>query len=158
MYFTGGETLFGANLGGRLRLGDRLLASAHVGGKRSRALDLAHGSLDGQGVSADLGLAFDFMPSRRAAGIALGARVGADWLRYTAVDEAGVGYGGGDGAVLHAAGVLTAFLSLSRPLCLTTDLAAGGAFHSVAIHDNGELISRAGGAMFSAAIGLAAQF
>jgi len=156
--FTGGETLFGANLGGRVRLGRAWLASAHVGGRRTRELELGAGSLDGHGVSADVGLAFDLAPSSRGAGIALGARVGVDWLRYTAVDPSGVGYGGGDGTAAHAAGVVTAFLALSRPLCLTTDLAAGGAFHSVALRDNGELISRAGGAIFSVAVGLAAQF
>jgi len=156
--WTGGEMLFGADVTARTHLSRWLILDLRVGGTKSRPVALAHGTLDAFGVSAAAGIALDVTPSWQSVGVALGARFGADWLRYAAMDHGGVAYGGHDAGAVTASGTLNAFAALSGQFCITADAAIGGALHSVAIHDNGQNVSGLSGAFFSGAFGVAAHF
>jgi hypothetical protein len=156
--WAGGEAMFGVDVAGRVRFGSRWIAELRLGGRKTRPVELRGGRLDAQGISATAGLSLDVAPTLDGAGIAIGARVGADWLRYSAVDADGNQYGGGDAAALSASAGATAFIELSRPLCLTADTAIGTALHRVAITDNGERVSGMRGVLVSGALGLSAHF
>ena len=156
--WTGGEVLLGADLSARTHLNRWLIAELRVGCGKTRPVELDSGTLDANGMTAAAGVALDVSPSWRSAGLALGTRLGAEWLRYAAIDRRGVPYGGRDAGALTAAGTVNAFVALSAPLCLTVDAAVGGALHSIAIRDNGQKVSRLGGVLLSSAFGIAAQF
>ncbi len=156
--WTGGELLFGADLSGRVHLGRFLIAELELGGRKTRSTALASGKLSGYGLASGVGLALDATPGWRRAGVSFGARLGGDWLRYTAVSGAGASYGGGDAGVVSVAGTTTAFVALSGPFSATFRAAVGGALHSIQIRDNGRAISGARGMMLSSALGVAARF
>jgi hypothetical protein len=156
--WTGGEALYGADVTGRMHLARWLIADVRIGGRKTRSNELEGGSVDAHGVSSALGLAFDATPGVQRVGVSFGARFGVDWVRYAAVTPSGSTYGGADATATSLAGTTTAFVVLAAPLCLTVDASVGGALHSVAIRQNGELVSGMRGAMLSTALGLAAQF
>jgi hypothetical protein len=156
--WTGGEVLLGGDVAGRAHVGRWLIAELRVGGTKTRPVDLGRGTLDAYGMAAAAGLLLDVTPSWRRAGLAVGARLGGDWLRYAAVDRSGLPYGGRDAGAVSANGAATAFVVLSPPFCVTVDVSAGGALHSIAIRDNGRLISGLRGARLSGAVGVATQF
>ena len=56
------------------------------------------------------------------------------------------------------AGTTTGFVALSGKLCLMVDAAVGGALHSVALRENGGVISGTRGVLFQGALGLGAHF
>lgn len=156
--FTGGEVLLGADVPARFRLGRFVIAELRVGARKSRALELEHGTMDGYGADAAAGLSVEATPDLRSVGLSFGGRLGASFLRYAAFDHEGATYGGQDAVVLYATGNTTAFVALSAPLCLTLDAAIGGALHSIAIEVNGRSVSEASGMLLSSAVGLAARF
>ena len=82
--WTGGEMLFGADVAGRAHVARWVIVELRLGARKSRPVDFADGSLDGQGVAAAVGLSFDATPGVRQAGVSFGARLGVDWLRYAA--------------------------------------------------------------------------
>ena len=156
--WTGGEVLLGADVPGRMRLNRFLIAELRVGARKSRALELENGTMDGSGVDAAAGLSLDATPSLRTVGVSFGGRLGATFLRYAAADRDGDTYGGKDAAALYATANTTAFVTLSGPVCLTLDAAVGGALHSIVIEVNGRSVSEASGILLSSAVGLAARF
>jgi hypothetical protein len=156
--WTGGERLFGADLTGRLRLGRWVIAELRAGGRATQPLDLERGSMDGRGVAAGAGLSFDPWPEVRWAGLAFGARVGVDWLRYTARDPAGAGYDGGDATAPHALAAASAFIAVSGPFRLTLELGAGTALRPVVLREDTRPRSALRGVGLSGALGLAAGF
>jgi hypothetical protein len=156
--WTAGEVLFGVDAAGRIRLGRFLIADVRLGGRKTHTVELANGTLDASGVALAAGLSVDVTPYESAVGLALGARLGVDWLRYAAVDADGAAYGGGDASAVNVSGVATGFVSLVGPLCLRADAVLGTAVHSVAVLDNGRPASRARGALFLGALGLGAHF
>jgi len=156
--WSGGEMLLGADVTARTHVSRWLIVDFRVGGSKTRPVELAHGTLDAFGMSAAVGVALDVTPSWQSVGVAFGARFGADWLRYAAVDDGGVLYGGSDAGAVTASGSVNAFAALSEQLCITADAAIGGALHSIAIHDNGQKVSGLSGVFFSAAFGVAAHF
>jgi hypothetical protein len=156
--WTGGEMLLGADVSARTHLSRWLIAELRFGGGKTKRVELHGGTVDANGMTAAVGVALDVTPSWRNVGVALGARLGAEWLRYTAVDRGGVPYGGRDAGALTASGTVNAFIAVSDPLCLTVDAAVGGALHSIAIRDNGQRVSRLGGVLLSSAFGIAVHF
>jgi hypothetical protein len=150
--------LLGADVSARTHLSRWLIAELRVGGGKTRPVELHGGTLDANGMTAAAGVALDLSPSWRSAGVALGARLGAEWLRYTAIDRGGVPYGGRDAGALTASGTVNAFVAVAAPICLTVDAAVGGALHSIAIRDNGQKVSGLGGVLLSSAFGIAAHF
>jgi hypothetical protein len=156
--WTGGEVLLGADVSARTHLRRWLIAELRVGGGKTRQVELRGGTLDANGMTAAAGVALDVGPSWRNVGVALGARLGAEWLRYAAIDRDGVAYGGRDAGALTASGTVNAFIKVSAPICLTVDAAVGGALHSIAIRDNGQKVSGLGGVLFSSAFGIASHF
>jgi hypothetical protein len=156
--WTGGEVLLGVDAIGRFHLSRRLIADVRLGARRTRPVVLQNGKLDASGAAAALGVSVDLTPSVTSAGVAVGARLGGDWLRYVAVDAAGGAYGRGDAGAVSASGDVTGFVRLSDPVCLVADAALGGALHSIAIEDNGRGVSGLRGVLFSGALGVAAQF
>ncbi len=156
--WTGGEVLLGADVSARTHLSRWLIAELRVGGGKTRPVELHGGTLDANGMTAAAGVAFDLSPSWRTVGVALGARLGAEWLRYTAIDRGGVPYGGRDAGALTASGTVNAFVEVAAPICLSVDAAVGGALHSIAIRDNGQEVSGLGGVLLSSAFGIAAHF
>jgi hypothetical protein len=156
--WSGGEVLLGADATGRVRAGSWLIAELRFGGRKTRTIELERGSMDALGVAGAAGLSFDLTPHFREAGVSLGGRLGADWLRYAMVDDEGSVVGGRDATLVSLAGVATGFVALSSALCLTGEAAVGGALHSVAVRENGELVSAASGLLLSGAVGLSAHF
>lgn len=156
--WTGGETLLGIDATGRFRLGGRLMADLRLGGRRTRPITLRSGTLDASGMAAAVGLAVDVAPSQQGFGLAVGARVGGSWLRYSAVDRAGAAYGGRDAGALSAGAGATAFVEVATPVCVTADVGAGGALHSVAIRDNARAVSGMKGVLLSGSLGVSAHF
>jgi hypothetical protein len=156
--WTGGEVLLGVDAAGRVRFGERWIGELRLGGRKTQPVSLRAGTLDAHGVSATLGLSLDVAPFLNGAGVAVGARLGADWLRYSALDARGTQYGGADAAAFHSSAGAAAFIELSRPLCLTADAAVGTALHTITITDNGTRASRMSGVLMSGALGLSAHF
>jgi hypothetical protein len=156
--WTGGEVLFGVDATGRLRLGTWLITDLRLGGRKTRPVQLQTGKVDAQGMSAMVGLSLDIAPFLSGAGAAVGARLGADWLRYSAVDQQGLQYGGGDAGSFSASAGATAFVEVSAPLCITADAAIGTALHTIAITDNGRSVSGMRGMLLTGSLGLSAQF
>jgi hypothetical protein len=156
--WTGGEVLFGADVSARTHLSRWLIGELRVGGSKTRSVDLNSGTVDANGMTAAAGVALDVSPAWRSVGVALGARLGAEWLRYAAIDRGGVAYGGRDAGALTASGTVNAFVAVSEPICLTVDAAVGGALHSIAIRDNGRKVTGLGGVFLSSAFGIAAHF
>ena len=156
--FTGGELFFGADAAGRAHLGRWLIAELRLGARKSQPVELENGSLDAQGVTLALGLAFDATPDARHAGVSLGARLGGDFLRYAAVDRDGVLYGGGDATAVTLSGPAAGWVALSPTFRLTIDASVGGALHSVVVRVDEQSVSALRGAALSGAVGLAAHF
>jgi hypothetical protein len=156
--WSGGEVLFGVDVAGRIRLGHWLIADVRLGGRKTRTLVLRSGTLDAAGVAGAIGVSVDLMPRVSGIGVALGLRLGGDWLRYSAVDAAGTAYGGRDAGAVSASGTATAFVTVSGPVCLTADASAGTALHSIAVRDNGQAVSGVRGVLLAGAVGLSTQF
>jgi hypothetical protein len=156
--WTGGEVLLGADVTGRGHWGRWVIVELRLGGRKSRALTLTNGSIDGRGVSAAVGVALDAMPFVRDAGVSFGARLGADWLRYAATEGGDVPYDGGDATSVNVAGTTTGFVDLSETLRLTADVAVGGALHSVAIREDERTLSSTRGVLLGGAVGLSSYF
>lgn len=156
--WTGGEVLLGADVSARTHLSPWLIGELRVGGSKTRPVELRSGTVDANGMTAAAGVALDVTPSWRSAGLALGVRLGAEWLRYAAMDRGGAAYGGRDAGALTASGTVNAFLLVSAPICVTVDSAVGGALHSIAIRDNGQKVSGLGGVLLSSALGMAGHF
>jgi hypothetical protein len=156
--WSGGEVLFGVDVAGRIRVGRWLIADVRLGGRKTRPVELRSGTIDAAGMAGAMGLSVDVIPFVSGVGVALGLRVGGDWLRYSAVDAAGATYGGRDAGSLSASGTATAFVTVSSPLCLTADASAGTALHSIAVRDNGQAVSGVRGLLVAGALGLSAQF
>jgi hypothetical protein len=90
-----------------------------------------------------------------------GARIGRKsraWLRYVVTDRRGVRYGRAQAGAVSLAGTTTAFMSLSEPLCVTLDLALGGALRSVTVRDQERRAPGLHGVVVASAAGLAARF
>jgi hypothetical protein len=156
--WTGGELLLGMDVSARTHFGRWIIAELRVGGNKTRPVTLANGRVDAYGMAAAAGLALDVAPFWRGVGVAVGARLGVDWLRYAAIDNDGVAYGGRDAGAVTASGMVNAFAALSESFCVTADAAVGGAVHSIAIRDNGQRVSGLSGILFSGAVGVAAHF
>lgn len=156
--WAGGEVLLGVDAVGRARLGRWLIADLRLGGRKTRPVELENGTVDGHAVAGALGLSFDATPAVHQAGVSFGARLGFDWLRYATSDRDPSSEDGGDGTAVSLAGTTTGFVALSGKLCLTVDAAVGGALHSVALRENGEVISGMRGVLFQGALGLGAHF
>jgi len=156
--WTGGEVLFAADLPGRIRVARWLVAELRLGGRKTRGIDLENGTLDGSGVATAAGLSLDATPDTKRVGVSFGARLGVDWLRYSAVDHGGSELGDADAVAVHAAGTTTAFVALSGPICLTLDAAVGGALHSIVIQESERSVSGVSGVLLSSAVGFAAHF
>jgi len=156
--WTGGEVLLGADLAGRAHFGPWVITELRLGARKSRAVELGNGDIDGQGVAAALGVAVDAAPFVRHAGVSFGARLGADFLRYAATDSGDVPYDGGDATAVSLAGTTTGFVDLSGALRLTADVAVGGALHSVVIREDERTLSGMRGVLLAGAVGLAAHF
>ena len=150
--------LFGADVTGRAHVARFIIVELRLGGRKSRPVDLADGSLDGRGVASAVGLSFDATPGVRQAGVSFGARLGVDWLRYAATDREELPYDGGDAVGVNVTGTTTGFVALSEALCLTVDAAVGGSLHAVVIREDEEAISSMRGALLSGAVGLAGHF
>ena len=156
--WTGGEMLFGADVAGRAHIARFVIVELRLGGRKSRPVDLADGSLDGRGVAAAVGLSFDATPGVRQAGVSFGARLGVDWLRYAAIDREELPFDGADATAVNVTGTTTGFVVLSGALCLTVDASVGGALHAVVIREEEEAISSMRGVLLSGAVGLAGHF
>lgn len=156
--WTGGEVLMGVDAAGRLRFGDRLLSDLRLGGRKTRPVELQSGSLDASGISASAGLSLDLVPYVTGGGVAVGVRLGADWLRYTTVAADGTPYGGADVRAFSMSATATAFFEIVRPVSITADAAVGSALHSIGIRENGRTISGMGGVLLSGALGVSAHF
>lgn len=156
--WTAGELWFGVDAAARIHLGRYIIGELQVGGRSSRAVELNVGTIAANGIGGRVGLAVDVTPGMRRVGLAFGASLGGDWLRYSAVDANELEYGGGNAGALSAAGTATAFLVLADPFCLTFRAVAGGALHAISIENNGESVSGARGALFAGAVGVATQF
>jgi hypothetical protein len=156
--WTAGEVWFGVDAAARIHLGRYLIGELQFGGRSSQAVDLNVGKIAADGIGGRLGLALDVTPGLHRVGLAFGASLGGDWLRYSAVDANDLEYGGGNAGALSAAGTATAFLVLADPFCLTFRAAVGGALHSISIENNGQSVSGARGALFAGAVGVATQF
>ncbi len=156
--WTGGEVWFGADAGGRLHLGRFLIAEAQVGARTTRTVDLAVGTIEGVGFAGRVGLAVDVTPGFHGAGLALGASLGGDVIRYVAVDRDDAEYGGGRAGAVSAAGTATGFVNIAGPLCLTLRTSVGGPLHSIAIRNNGGLVSGARGVLVAGSLGVTTQF
>jgi hypothetical protein len=156
--WTGGELLFGADAIGRVHLGPRVIAELRLGGRKTQRVDLENGSLDAQGVTLALGVAFDATPDARHAGVSFGARLGGDFLRYAAVDRDEVLYGGGDATAVSLSGTTTGWVALSKAFRLTIDASVGGALHSVVVRVDEQSVSAMHGAVLAGSLGLAAHF
>jgi hypothetical protein len=155
--WTGGQVLLGGDGSGRVRLGRWVIVEARLGARRVRAVELANGSIEGSGVSGGVGLALDPFGTRQA-GISFGARLAGAWLRYVVTDRRGVRYGRAQAGAVSLAGTTTAFMSLSEPLCVTLDLALGGALRSVTVRDQERRAPGLHGVVVASAAGLAARF
>jgi hypothetical protein len=156
--WTGGEVLLGVDATSRLRFGDSLITELRLGGRKTRPLELRSGGLDAGGVSASAGVSLDLLPYVAAGGVAVGVRFGADWLRYTAVDEQGAAYAGADVRAFSTSATATAFIEVAGPVSVTADAAVGTALHSVGIRDDGRTVSGMRGILLSGALGLGAHF
>jgi hypothetical protein len=156
--WTGGQTLLGADVSGRVHLNRWLIAEVRVGAKATRPVYLESGSIQGRGLSGAVGLALDATPSERRAGVAFGARLGVDWLDYAVQDSMDRTSNHEDAVATHLAGTTTGFVVLSDPLCLTVDASAGFPLHSIAIRENNRSAAQVDGVSVSGALGLAAQF
>lgn len=156
--WTGGEELLGVDATSRLRFGDRLITELRLGGRQTRSIELRSGGLDAGGVSASAGLSLDLLPYVAAGGVAVGVRFGADWMRYTAVDEQGTAYGGADVRAFSTSATATAFIEIADPVSVTADAAVGTALHSIAIRDDGRTVSGMRGILLSGALGVGAHF
>jgi hypothetical protein len=158
VHWTGGETLFGADMTGRVRVARWLIAELRLGGRKTRPLDLEQGSIDGHGVAAAGGLAVDATPGLRRVGLSFGGRVAADWLRYAARDRGDAGFASKDAAGANLAATATAFVVLSDAWCVTADASFGTALHSIVIRENGQRLSAARGVFLSTAVALGGHF
>lgn len=156
--WTAGELLLGVDAMGRARLGHWLLADVRLGGRKTQSIALQRGTLDASGVAAAIGLSVDVAPSSRLVGVAFGARLEADWLRYAAVDTLGATYGGGDAGAVSASAVATGFVVLAPSLCVTADGGVGTALHSVRLQDQAATVSAMHGVVLSASLGLSTHF
>ncbi|HEX6272205.1 MAG TPA: hypothetical protein VFZ53_04175 [Polyangiaceae bacterium] len=156
--WTGGEVLFGADIAGRAHWGRWVILELRLGGRKSRAVTLSNGAVDGRGAAAALGVALDAMPFVRHAGVSFGARLGADWLRYAASESGDASYDGGDATSVSVAATTTGFVDLSEALRLTADVAVGGALHSVAIREDERTVSSTRGVLLGGAVGLSTYF
>jgi hypothetical protein len=158
VHWTGGETLFGADMTGRVRVTRWLIAELRLGGRKTRPVGLERGSIDGHGVAAAAGLAVDATPGLRRVGLSFGGRVGADWLRYAALDRGDAAFAGKDAAGANLAGTATAFVVLSGAWCVTADASFGTALHSIVIRENDRRLSAARGVFLSTAVALGGHF
>lgn len=156
--WTGGEILMGVDATSRLRFADRWITDLRLGGRKTRYVELGSGGIDAGGVSASAGVSLDLVPYVNAAGVAIGARFGVDWLRYSAVDEQGTPYGGADVYALSSSATATAFCEIAGPLNITVDAAVGTALHALGIRDNGRSASGMQGLLLSGALGVGARF
>jgi hypothetical protein len=156
--WTGGEVLMGVDATSRLRFGDRLLTDLRLGGRKTRHLELRRGGIDAGGLSTSAGVSLDLLPYVAAGGVAVGVRLGADWLRYTAVDRQGAPYGGADVYAVSTSVTATTFVEISGPFSITADAAVGTALHSIRIRDNGRTVSEMRGILLSGSLGLGAHF
>jgi hypothetical protein len=59
---------------------------------------------------------------------------------------------------LSLAGTATGFVKVSGPLCVTLDVALGGALHSIAVRDHEQRAPGMEGFMLASAAGVAVQF
>ena len=115
------------------------------------------GTIDGRGGSGSVGFALSALESV-GAGVSFGARLGGDWLHYVVLDRQGARYGSGDVRAASLLGTVTGFGRLAGPLCVTVDVAVGGALHPVVFRDEGRLVSGLSGVVLSTAAGMAARF
>jgi hypothetical protein len=158
VHWTGGETLFGADFSGRLRLTRRFIAELRLGARRTEPIDITSGSVDGHGAAAAVGLALDVTPGMQWAGVSLGARLGVDWLRYAALDQRDTSFAGTDAAAANLGAAATGFLMLSDLWCVTADASFGGALHSIVIDQNRRRISGVHGVYLSGALAVGGHF
>jgi hypothetical protein len=157
-HFTAGETLFGADLSGRLHVASWLIAELRLGGRKTKPVALERGAIDGHGVTAAAGLALDLTPGMHRAGVALGARLGGSWLRYAASQGRATAFAGKDAAAATLAGTATGFVMLTRDFCVVADASVGTALHAIVIRENDRRLSGMRGVFMSSAIGLGAHF
>jgi hypothetical protein len=157
-YWSGGETLFGVDMTGRMHVTRWLIAELRLGGRKTRSVALANGSVDGHGVAAAAGLAFDATPGLHPVGVSFGPRLGVDWLRYSAPDSANVVFAGKDAAAVNLAAATTLFVMLSGSVCFTADLSAGTALHSIVVEADDRRLSAMSGVLLSGAFGLGGHF
>jgi hypothetical protein len=156
--WTGGEVLIGADLVGQVRVVGRLVAELRLGGRRTRAIDLTTGSMDGHGAAGAVGLLVEPFEAR-SLGVSVGARLSGDWLRYLIVDQRTQGYyGSADVGAVSVVGTAAVFARLLYPVRITLDVAAGGALHSVVIRERDRRTSGLSGLLLSTAAGLAVEF
>jgi hypothetical protein len=159
VHWTANQRFVGADLVARVSVAEPFLIELRAGGRKTiRATALSEGRIDASGFSAGLGLGCELVPELQAVGVVLGARIGADWLRYSIFDDGRVSYSSADAADVHALGTLTGSVGLWGNSRLVVELAAGGALHSVAIREEGQLVAGVRGAMLGGTVGLSARF
>ncbi len=156
--WAGGQWLYGADLGARAHFARWFIAELSLGGRRARSVELVDGSMSGLGVSGAAGLAFDTAPDVKWAGLAIGVRLGVDWVKYTALDGANFDAGARQGAAVNLLGSATAFAVIAPRLRLTLDTALGGALHSLIVEQNERSVSGLDGMVLSSSLGLALEF
>lgn len=158
VHWTGGEQLLGSDLVARVALVPRLWVELRTGGRRTLQPTVMNGtSIDATGFGAAVGFGYTVTPGLELVDIRLGAKVGADWLRFFIADDSAVVYGGADATNVYALGALTALMALSDAWHLNIELAAGGALRPIAIRD-GKDVSGPRGVMAAGVLGMVGRF